>query len=122
MTDPSLQQRLIALEKRLFEANARLSREQLDELLADDFIEFPSTAVPFDKAHALKRLPGETPPHIEAWDFRVRQLAPTLAQITYQARLRRPGSDQVMESLRSSLWRLEDGQWRMCFHQGTVRP
>jgi hypothetical protein len=27
--------------------------------------------------------------------------------------------DIVLRSLRSSLWRREDGMWRMAFHQGT---
>ncbi len=121
MTEQPLSPRLIALEQQLFQGLIRRSPQALNQLLADDFIEIPSTGVAFNKDQVLNRLPNEIPPKIEAWDFQVRLLAPTLAQITYQSMLQRPCTGQAVFSLRSSLWRLEGGQWRMCFHQGTVK-
>jgi glyoxylase I family protein len=52
-------------------------------------------------------------------DFRVQRMAPDVALVTYRAhRVAIPGRPAA-DSLRSSLWRLRRGRWRMAFHQGT---
>jgi hypothetical protein len=49
--------------------------------------------------------------------FKIRILAEGVVLATYRAT--RHG-ERAVTSLRSSIWKLEGGRWRMEFHQGTV--
>lgn len=46
-------------------------------------------------------------------------LSATLALATYRLTLSSADGFTHTHTLRSSLWRREDGAWRMIFHQGT---
>ena len=112
---PKLEQALRALEERLLDPAIRGSANQVDLLLADEFVEFGSSGHIYDKPAVMEAL--QLDPGFDGrrtiGDFRVRDLAPTVALVTYQ--IRETGT------LRSSIWRLEEEQWRMVFHQGTAR-
>jgi hypothetical protein len=49
----------------------------------------------------------------------LRMLAPDLAQLLYRATILKPNEFITRYSLRSSLWKEEDGRWQLIFHQGT---
>ena len=115
----ALESQLIVLEKRLLEPQVRASREELDDLLADDFLEFGASGVRFGKAQALDRLPTETAPSFFTQDFELRGLGQDVAQLVYRAIIERPGQPRLY-SLRSSIWRRQAEQWAMVFHQGTA--
>ncbi len=110
------------LEVRLLSTDVRASSEALAELLADEFVEFGSSGLVWDKVQTVAGLLGEgSGPAVErsARDLRVRLLVEDVALVTYRA-VRR-GLDDAIEvhTLRSSIWRREGGRWRMVFHQGT---
>jgi len=110
--------RLIALERELHDATVRKS-PRVAELLANSFFEFGSSGRVLSRAQILSNLQAETPPVVEATDFRVTLLAPTVALVTYRSlRKARP----PVRRLRSSLWQREGRTWKMIFHQGTRMP
>jgi hypothetical protein len=50
----------------------------------------------------------------EVRDFQIQLLSPDVVLVTY-----RSGRGDLFD-LRSSIWRLSGGKWRMIFHQGTA--
>jgi GNAT superfamily N-acetyltransferase len=111
--------RIRSLELQLLEPTVRASREALDRLLADDFVEFGSSGRIFDKAQILSELPTQPPLDHTLRDFRVAYHGATEILVTYRITLRDPTVRHGRESLRCSLWRRDDSGWRIVFHQGT---
>jgi len=100
------------LEERLLVPSVRASPAEVAMLLADEFIEFGSSGRIYDKQEIIRLLQQEQGgTQCTLADFSARKLAADVALVTYR----------VVESrtIRSSIWRLEDGRWRMVFHQGT---
>lgn len=97
----------------------RASAETLGELLAEEFVEFGSSGRTFDKAGIVAALEAEGARHLSLRDFRARQLAPGVVLATYRAIAWPVEDDSERVSLRSSLWVLRGGRWRLLFHQGT---
>jgi glyoxylase I family protein len=121
-------QQLRALEERLLNASGRGGNgsggdEDPFDLLADDFVEFSSSGRVFgreDIIEAIRHAPAPDSTRRTLHDFRVMELGPDVALVTYQA-LRFEGRERrEVRSLRSSLWkRMPGGSWKMVFHQGT---
>ena len=108
-------------EQALLTEAVRTSREALDTLLADDFMEIASTGVSFGKAAVLDRLPQEAGSvAFEGTGFTERPVADGVVVVTYRATVVRNGIRTA--SMRASLWRREPTGWRMVFHQGTRLP
>ncbi len=116
----ALTEHLIALELQLHQAETRRNMQLLNRLLAAGFEEIASSGVRFNKSDVMQRLPEEQAPWVEAFDFEVRLLAKDLAQVLYNAKLRKAGELQSKLSRRSSLWQLNSLGWQMLFHQGTA--
>jgi hypothetical protein len=111
------------LEEQLLAPEVRGSRAAAGALIGDDFIEFGSSGSVYDKAAILAGLEEERDEGIaierQTTDWRVRELGPDVALLTYRVR-RREAPDGAWEaSLRSSIWRRTGSGWRMIFHQGT---
>lgn len=118
--DESLRSHLVELEIALLQPQVRASREQLDSLLSERFREIASTGRSFGKDEVLARLPEEADVSFRAEEIEVAMVDETVALVTYRASRRCGG--EVRDSLRASLWKREDGAWRMLFHQGTPLP
>jgi hypothetical protein len=104
------------LEEELHASSVRKS-DRVAELLADSFIEFGSSGNAYSKAQIISALAAEVATEISATDFSVQSITPDVALLTYRA-CRHSAHDVF--SLRSSIWQLQAGQWRMLFHQGTL--
>lgn len=115
----TLKETLIELELYCLKPEVRASRDELDRILADDFLEIPSTGVPYDKSHALSRIPSEVSPVFTQQDHELRVLGSNVAQLIYKATIQRPGDKSISYSQRNSIWKLNEGVWQMWFHQGT---
>lgn len=111
---PDLRRHLYDLEERLAGPAARSSRESLEDLLADDFVEIGSSGKVLDRAAVIAGLSLQAPRAWSIADFRMVELADGIALVTYIATQAGRGS-----SHRSSIWKRIDGRWRMAFHQGT---
>jgi hypothetical protein len=111
--DPAEARLLCELEQQLMRPSVRASPDQVARLLADEFIEFGSSGRVYDKRQIIELLQQEQgrakQPTLA--DFSVRRLAADVILLTYR----------VVESrtIRSSIWKFADGEWRMVFHQGT---
>mgnify|MGYP000303364485 CR=1 FL=1 len=110
---------LIELELYCLKPEVRASREALDRVLADDFMEITGTGVLYDKEHALSRIPGEVSPKFTQQDHEMKLLGDGIAQLLYRASVQKTGESRVSYSLRSSIWKLNGKDWQMLFHQGT---
>lgn len=105
----------------MHEPTVRADAAQLAALLDDDFSEIGSSGNCFGRAQALADIPVQRAQvEIHSDHYQVTVLAPTVAQVRYRSWYVIDGVHQP-EVLRSSLWRLRDGAWRMVFHQGTCR-
>ena len=107
------------LERQLLQPRVRRSAGILNDVLADGFVEFGSSGRVLTKAQIIAALRAEPPVRRSLRAFRAVRLAPGVVLATY--RVVRGGAGKArLQSLRSSIWKWTDGQWRMVFHQGTV--
>lgn len=89
-------------------------------MLAENFVEFGSSGRMWTRSGIIELLSQETafiPPAIV--DFHCALLSEDVALVTYRTVRTDPDSEEVLASLRSSIWTFEAGAWRMRFHQGT---
>ena len=110
----SLKEQLLQLEERLLKPEIRKSKDELSKLLADTFFEFGSSGKVLYKEEDTSEITlGEV--RMTLSDFEIHPLSEEIVLITYRI------SNEVNEqhSLRSSIWKLVDGNWKMYFHQGT---
>lgn len=117
--DAALAVELEALERALHAPAVRADRGRLAALLDEDFSEIDSSGQCYGREAALEEIPLERAQvRIESDQYAVWMLAEGLAQVRYRSRYHLDGQAQGWV-LRSSLWRLHAGGWRMVFHQGT---
>lgn len=119
--DPAEARILRSLEEELLEPEVRRSADRVGRLLADEFIEFGSSGNVFDKSQIIEALQHETSDpttRVRLTGFAARPLAPGVVLVT--CRTLRSGPNALPSyKLRSSIWKLVNGQWQMVFHQGT---
>jgi hypothetical protein len=110
---------ILALEKKLLDPEVRNSAEKLAVLLADDFAEFGKSGRIYNKAQVITGLQKEHKARYLIVDFKIRILAEGVVLATYTAEFTGAEGNKIA-SLRSSIWKLIDGMWRIIFHQGTI--
>jgi len=107
------------LELSLLTPEVRASVEKLNELIADDFIEYGSSGLIYNKAEILDRLPKGPSPTYNLYDFEFVKLSESMVQTRFKAdRVNLDGTK--LSSLHTSLWRNTNNNWQMFFHQGTI--
>jgi hypothetical protein len=121
MSSKDLRETLQRCELLLLSPEVRASEDQLDQLLADAFIEFGSSGRVFDKAHIMSLL-TETPSDevFTLRDFRLLNSDEQQALAVYSCDAHAPNGELLRVSNRSSLWVLQAGRWQLLFHQGTI--
>ena len=117
---PTIEAQLRHLEEELLEPAVRRSAERLSALLADDFVEFGSSGQVYNKSQIIRALVQDTPTKLSLTDFESTMLSASVALVKYRAVRRTGHSAPPVHTLRSSIWRLTNGQWQMVFHQGTL--
>ncbi len=103
----------------MFQADIRNSADELDKLVADQFIEFGSSGNSYNKEQIKNSLGSESDLQITATDFDLKQLSSDVVFVTYRVTMTYKGFGKERYSLRSSIWRFIDDRWQMIFHQGT---
>ena len=114
--DEGTARQLRELEESLLRPDVRTSPEVV-ELIADDFVEFGSSGRVYTKSDIVATLRAESPVALSASDFHATMLGDDVALVTYRATRH---ATPPVHSLRSSIWRLYEGCWRIVFHQGTL--
>jgi len=93
--------------------------EILADLIDDEFIEIGSSAVIYNKAEVLRWLASDEHSERIGTSFKAHSLAENMILLTYISSIKDTPLAESKQAMRSSIWRLTDGQWRMVFHQGT---
>jgi hypothetical protein len=114
-TNSDLLQTLQKLETELLVPCARKSN-RVAQLLAEGFVEYGSSGHAYSRAEVISALVSEPSTEITASEFSVQLIAPDTALLRYVSC--RHSASKVY-ALRSSIWQLQNGQWRIMFHQGT---
>lgn len=104
-----------SLEQSLLKPEIRKSRDILNKLLSDDFLEFGSSGVVYNKHDMLELLPLEPLREMKIEDFQIQNLAKDIVLATYKT------IENKLITLRTSIWKKEGDDWRLFFHQGTKR-
>src|ERR1700759_1342878 len=107
------------LETSLLRPDVRRSPDQVDALLASDFVEFGGSGSVWTRQQTIDGLAGEPAIDGTVTHFDARALCETVVLVTYRAVRRDTRSGKKRHSLRSSIWRLTDGRWQIVLHQGT---
>ncbi len=116
MTIPDLKEHLQLLEEHLLTDEVRLDPLKLKKYLAEDFFEFGSSGHIWHMQSYL----GENGAGIidaSIANFSIHPLSEDIVLVTYLLENR----TRHNYSLRSSIWKIFDGVWKMVFHQGTVK-
>jgi hypothetical protein len=113
MDRENISETLIALEKSLHDPLLRADTQAVARLLSPDFFEFGASGRVWTREAILAQLATENPAEITSRDYTCHPLSPDVILLTYIS------ETPTQRVLRSSLWRLEDEQWRLIFHQGT---
>lgn len=114
----NLKEIIYKLETDLLKPEIRSSREKLNDIIADDFIEYGNSGLVYDKSIILERLPKGNSPTYTLYDFDFAILSENIIQTRFK-------TDNVnldgikISSLRTSLWRRNNNEWQIFFHQGT---
>ena len=116
--EPELVEHLRRLEAELVTSEVWRSRAELEARISPDFVELGSNG-PIDRERLIGLILGTDPGAWQAEDFTVRQLAPAVALVTYRSVIVRDDGGPPLIALRSSIWRREDDDWRIEFHQIT---
>ena len=109
---------ILGLEKALLDPDTRHNAEWLDGVLDVDMTEIGKSGYTYGRDEIIGALVAERPAAATRFEVTApvfRQLAEGLILLTYRLEPLTEGD----ASLRSSIWRLTGGQWRMVFHQGT---
>jgi hypothetical protein len=112
------------LEVRLQLPSVRTSRQQLDQLLADEFLEFASSGAIYNKRQIISLLVDDPesalPRYATVQNLKINWLADGVALLTYRSSKSSPRSARAVRANRASIWKKIDGRWQLVFHQGTA--
>jgi len=109
---------VIELESLLLKDEFRSSKDFLEKILHDDFLEIGASGKTYNKEQAIESLTGEANFSSAATDFRFFQIAEGVALLTYHLKTHSPDFGS-RRSVRSSIWKLEENNWKLIFHQGS---
>ncbi len=113
-----LKNEIYKLEVSLTEAETLSSVEKLNQIFADDFIEYGTSGMIYNKNTLLKFLPTNLETKYKLYDFEIIKLANDVIQTRFKTDRIHTDGTQVT-SLRSSLWKKDGDKWQIHFHQGT---
>ena len=113
-----LKEIIYELETNLLKQEVRASVEKLNTLIADNFIEYGSSGLIYDKKNILERLPQGSSQTYHLYDFQCLNLSEDIIQTRFKIDIINLDKTKVT-SLRTSLWKKTNNNWQIFFHQGT---
>jgi hypothetical protein len=115
--DPADRDSLQRLEEELWREATRFDPARMEEVFAPDFFEFGRSGRVYRREDTLAAASGPIRARFPLQDFRVRLLAPDVAQVTYNSAVERNGVYEF--GRRCSIWTRGKSGWVLRFHQGT---
>ncbi|MDF2999924.1 MAG: hypothetical protein K0Q48_43 [Bacillota bacterium] len=113
-----LEELLLGKEQDLLSHELCRERSKLERLLSDDFLEYGTSGTVYSKRDTIDALCAMKKRDIEIHEFEVDSLGPYAAVAHYTA-FEKKEKERACCTLRTSIWRLEEGEWKLLFHQGT---
>ncbi len=107
-----------SLELSFFDFSIRHSFDKLDELVVDDFIEYGRSGKIFNKQEIIGLLLNSEAPGVKLENFKIKILSGDLLLVNYLSIIGNH-KKQAERTLRTSIWKLHEGKWKIIFHQGT---
>jgi hypothetical protein len=105
------------MEEKLLQPDTRKSAEDLNTIIADEFIELGCSGFTYNKQQIMNVLPSLPTVKMTIMNFEAKLLSKDVVLTIY--RVAKYSNKKVEYSLRSSIWMLQDDEWRIVFHQGT---
>jgi len=87
----------------------------LKELLSIEYIEYERSGMKFNYNSVISMLSEEDDTESIMFDFKVISITDTVIQALYSTKIHKEDSFNDY-CFRSSLWRIEDNNWKMYFH------
>jgi len=107
---------ILQYEKDLFSCNFCNNRVNLENRLATNFVEYGSSGAIYDRDSIINALVGLSQDRdIEIMDFQLTVLSESILLANYISYHK--GNGKYV--LRTSVWKFENNNWKMYFHQGT---
>ncbi len=118
--DNGLLEKLRGLESELHRLETRKNRGRMESLLHPDFVEVARSGRCYSRTEVLEEFAGDAALEpVRAQDFRLSEVRPGVALLTYRSVHVSPTGDLYRPTLRSSLWIETANGWCVRFHQGT---
>ena len=117
--EENLEEIIFNLETEFQQPEVRRSTQRLSELISDDFREITSSGKVTSKKDCLENLPKASRIKFVMTNFKMYVLSPDVVQTLFKTEKTVVETGKVSNSMRSSIWKNENGKWRMIFHQGT---
>ncbi len=110
---------LRSCEEELLNPAVRSDRARVNELLAENFVEFGASGRVWTRDEILELMANEvyTAPVLE--NFHCELIGEGVALVTYRTVRAGWGTELPNSTLRSSIWTKNLNMWRLRFHQGT---
>ncbi|MCM2394974.1 DUF4440 domain-containing protein [Rhizobium sp. S95] len=112
-----------SLEEALHRPEIRRSREAVEDLLAEGFMEFGASGRVYERATIIGLLAeqgDDNDGELQASNYTLKPISNDAVLLTYETeRSYQDGSKRRV--LRSSIWKHNGLKWQMLFHQGTIR-
>lgn len=116
----------LSLETSLHRPEIRSSPDLVGRLLADEFLEFGRSGRVYNRSVTIEALAAEDvsepAPLPQVSDFSVTRLSHDVMLVTYKSTREPTENQEGRQTLRSSIYRHQEGRWQMIFHQGTPIP
>lgn len=120
----SLKEKIFELENDLLKADVRKSAQKINAILSDDFVEFCSSGSEYHykNGDVFQAEDDEKNLDWEIFNFEVKELSKDCVLATYKVVKHDEHDERKRYFLRSSIWKEENGKWKMFFNQGTLLP
>lgn len=117
-----LEKHILQLEQELLKSEVRRSPQKINEIIAEDFIEFSSSGgeYHYKKGDVFLQENNNNDLQWEILDFKIKELAENCVLAMYKVIKHNETNESKKYSLRSSIWKCYEGKWKMIFHQGTL--
>ncbi|MCA0172004.1 DUF4440 domain-containing protein [Bacillus sp. RAR_GA_16] len=109
-----IKKQLLHFEEELLSPQVRKNSSSLNVLLEDDFFEFGSSGTIWRKKDVVEG--GLSISEMTLSGFEIHPLAEDVILATYRVH----NKTKNQHTLRSSIWRKNEDQWQLFFHQGTL--
>lgn len=110
---------ILKREEELQKPEVRKSVERLEDIISDDLIEIGSSGEMYTKKDVLVNLPNAPTLKFVMTEFKITEITPNIVQTFFKTEKTVVETGATSYSMRSTMWKNENGTWRMIFHQGT---